>query len=159
MKQNEEKIQFIFKIVLLVTILGASIYLKMSNFLESIHFNNMEILLNDRTDFIIEFNIFSNLLIIFALIILIFYCGIYKIYKKGQLLCGYDTVFLIYFSLNFIILLVTKYIGSYDGQLSQISILLSSLTFLQTHFLRVIPYGIIIYIPLLYVLFIKKRQS
>lgn len=41
--------------------------------------------------------------------------------------------------------------------MAQLTFMLSSITFLQSHFLKILPIGIIIYIPIIYLFFIQKK--
>lgn len=46
----------------------------------------------------------------------------------------------------------------YSGDLCHLSSILTSITFLQYDFLNVLPIGIILYIPILYLFFIKHER-
>lgn len=47
----------------------------------------------------------------------------------------------------------------FSGELAQLTLRLSAITFLQSYFLKIIPFGIILYIPIIYLFFIQKRNQ
>lgn len=161
MKKNIDKIIIFTEISLFIFIIFSSIYLKQKAFLCSIDFSNITTYLSDQMLFNIEYNEFQNILIIFSFIILVSYLIIYYFIKTKYKVDIYDKVYLFYFVINFLICFLPKFSTATNGSANaqQVAMLFSSLTFLQINFLNVIPYGCILYIPLIYSFFIKRRLS
>lgn len=161
MKQHTNKIITIIEIILLIFIISASIYLKQTNYLCSIDFSNITPYLEDQTLFIIEYNAHQNTLIILSFVILFIYAVIYHFIKSKYKVDFYDKAYLIYFLIHFLIYFLPKFSVTYNNGVGAelLAVLFSSLTFLQINFINIIPYGCILYIPLIYSFFIKKRSS
>jgi hypothetical protein len=159
MKKANHKIILLAKITFFIFIILSSTYLKYKNFLCSIDFSNITPYFDDKMLFNIEYNVHQNTLIIFSMIILILYLVIYYLKKTKHKVELYDKVYLFYFIINFLVNFLPKYSISTNGDAQQLAILLSSLTFLQVNFINIIPYGCIVYIPLIYLFFIKKEKG
>lgn len=70
-----------------------------------------------------------------------------------------DKIILFYYSVFFITILTTYHsFYVYSGDLCHLSSILTSITFLQYDFFNVLPIGIILYIPILYLFFIKHER-
>lgn len=70
-----------------------------------------------------------------------------------------DKIVLFYYIIYFIIILITKFsFYEFTADMAQLTFMLPSITFLQSHFLKIIPIGIIIYIPIIYLFFIQKKD-
>lgn len=71
-----------------------------------------------------------------------------------------DTFILLYYFIFFIIIFAAKFSHyEFSGEIAQLALRLSSVTFLQSYFLKIIPFGIILYIPIIYLFFIQKRNQ
>lgn len=151
---------YLLRISIFLLIIATSFYLKYKYFLSSVDFNNMNIYISDNTNFILEFNQFSNILITSSLALFLLYFTHYRICISSLKSTYLDNFFAIYFSINLLLLFITRFSISNlnNGDLCQLSILLSSLTFLQVDFIDLLPIGIILYIPLFYSFFLKKRD-
>ncbi len=66
---------------------------------------------------------------------------------------------LFYFFIYFITVLVTRFsFYEYSGDLCQLTFILSSITFLQYDFLGILPLGIVLYAPIIYLFFMQKSK-
>lgn len=145
-----------FTFLLILSI--SAIYLKKTDLsisINNIDFSNIGMWFEDKTYFINEAKTYANRLIIFSSILTLLYYYIYKLNKRMSNSSWADLFFLIYFCMNTIIFFISKYDS---GDLAPLSILLASLTFLQVDFLNILPIGVIIYIPLLYLFFLRRRE-
>lgn len=148
-----KKIYFFIKICFFIVVISVSIYLKENDFL-----NIAPIGAFDQTHTIIEFREFSNVLIVSSLLLLIIFFIYYKISTLLNYVTLLDTLILLYYFIFFIIIFAAKFSHyEFSGEIAQLALRLSSVTFLQSHFLKIIPIGIIIYIPIIYLFFIQKK--
>ena len=149
-----KKIYFFIKICFFIVVISVSIYLKENDFLSFI----APIGAFDQTDTIIQFREFSNVLIVSSLLLLIIFFIYYKISTLLNYVTLLDTLILLYYFIFFLIIFAAKFSHyEFSGEIAQLALRLSSITFLQSHFLKIIPIGIIIYIPIIYLFFIQKK--
>ncbi len=70
-----------------------------------------------------------------------------------------DILILLYYFSYFMIVLATRFAqAEFDGELAQLTFMLSSITFLQSYFLNIVPVGIFLYIPIIYLFFQRKNH-
>ena len=150
-----KKIYFFIKICFFIVVISVSIYLKENDFL-----NIAPIGAFDQTDTIIQFNEFSNVLIGSSLLLLAIFFVYYRMSIHLSYITSLDKIVLFYYIIYFIIILITKFsFYEFTADMAQLTFMLSSITFLQSHFLKILPIGIIIYIPIIYLFLFKKRLS
>lgn len=114
----------------------------------------------DQTDTIIQFNEFSNVLIVSSLLLLVLFFVYYRMSILLSTVTLLDTFILLYYFIFFIIIFAAKFSHyEFSGEIAQLALRLSSVTFLQSYFLKIIPFGIILYIPIIYLFFIQKRNQ
>ena len=146
-----KKIYFFIKICFFIVVISVSIYLKENDFL-----NIAPIGAFDQTDTIIQFNEFSNVLLGSSLLLLAIFFVYYRMSIHLSYIASLDKIVLFYYIIYFIIILITKFsFYEFTADMAQLTFMLSSITFLQSHFLKIIPIGIIIYIPIIYLFFIS----
>ena len=143
-------------------------FLKLSVFLKEKHFTAYILpatayispaAVSDQTDYIIQFNNFSNILLASSLLLLILFFTYYKMSVRLFDITLLDKIILFYYSVFFITIFTTYHsFYVYSGDLCHLSSILTSITFLQYDFLNVLPIGIILYIPILYLFFIKHKR-
>ncbi len=153
-----KRLYFFTKICFFIVIISVSIYLKEKHYLTyivpSLAFNQM-----DYTDYIIQFNKFSNILIVGSLLLLIIFFIYYRISIYLSYVTLLDKTILFYFFIYFITVLVTRFsFYEYTGDLCQLTFILSSITFLQHNFLGVLPIGIVLYVQIIYLFFMQKSK-
>ena len=142
-----------FKITFILTLMTSSIYLYTHDFLSTVNFNQMKLIQMDSTNIYYEYNQFILPLLLFSFLLLCIYFLFYLTIEKKNL--GHR-FFLFYFIFQLIILLFPYILSGATLEDYYIFILfISSLTFLQFFVLPSIPMGLIVYIPLLYVIFKK----
>ena len=130
-----KKLYLIIKISFFAIVIAVSIFLKEKHFTAYISPGAVI----DQTDYLIQFNIFSKILLASSLLL--------------------DKIILFYYSVFFITIFTTYHsFYVYSGDLCHLSSILTSITFLQYDFLNVFPIGIILYIPILYLFFIKHER-
>ena len=148
-----KKIYFFIKICFFIVVISMSIYLKENDFL-----NIAPIGAFDQTSTIIQFNEFSNVLIGSSLLLLAIFFVYYRMSIHLSYITSLDKIVLFYYMIYFIIILITKFsFYEFTADMAQLTFMLSSITFLQSHFLKIIPIGIIIYIPIIYLFYIQKK--
>lgn len=148
-----KKIYFFIKICFFIVVISMSIYLKENDFL-----NIAPIGAFDQTSTIIQFNEFSNVLIGSSLLLLAIFFVYYRMSIHLSYITSLDKTVLFYYIIYFIIILITKFsFYEFTADMAQLTFMLSSITFLQSHFLKILPIGIIIYIPIIYLFFIQKK--
>lgn len=148
-----KKIYFFIKICFFIVVISMSIYLKENDFL-----NIAPIGAFDQTSTIIQFNEFSNVLIGSGLLLLAIFFVYYRMSIHLSYITSLDKIVLFYYIIYFIIILITKFsFYEFTADMAQLTFMLSSITFLQSHFLKILPIGIIIYIPIIYLFFIQKK--
>ena len=148
-----KKIYFFIKICFFIVVISGSIYLKENDFL-----NIAPIGAFDQTSTIIQFNEFSNVLIGSSLLLLAIFFVYYRMSIHLSYITSLDKIVLFYYIIYFIIILITKFsFYEFTADMAQLTFMLSSITFLQSHFLKILPIGIIIYIPIIYLFFIQKK--
>ena len=148
-----KKIYFFIKICFFIVVISVSIYLKENDFL-----NIAPIGAFDQTSTIIQFNEFSNVLIGSSLLLLAIFFVYYRMSIHLSYITSLDKTVLFYYIIYFIIILITKFsFYEFTADMAQLTFMLSSITFLQSHFLKILPIGIIIYIPIIYLFFIQKK--
>ena len=148
-----KKIYFFIKICFFIVVISVSIYLKENDFL-----NIAPIGAFDQTSTIIQFNEFSNVLIGSSLLLLAIFFVYYRMSIHLSSITSLDKIVLFYYIIYFIIILITKFsFYEFTADMAQLTFMLSSITFLQSHFLKILPIGIIIYIPIIYLFFIQKK--
>lgn len=152
----ERKINFLTKICFFIVVIFVSIFLKANQFLGYI----APIGAFDQTDTIIQFNEFSNVLIVSSLLLLVLFFVYYRMSILLSTVTLLDTFILLYYFIFFIIIFAAKFSHyEFSGEIAQLALRLSSVTFLQSYFLKIIPFGIILYIPIIYLFFIQKRNQ
>lgn len=150
-----KKIYFFIKVCFFIVVISVSIYLKENQFLTYI----APIGSFDQTVTIIQFNEFSKVLIVSSLLLLVILFIYYRMSKRLSYITSLDKIVLCYYIIYFIIILTTKFsFYEYSGEMAQLTFMLSSITFLQSNFLKILPIGIIIYIPIIYLFFIQKSK-
>ena len=148
-----KKIYFFIKICFFIVVISMSIYLKENDFL-----NIAPIGAFDQTSTIIQFNEFSNVLIGSSLLLLAIFFVYYRMSIHLSYITSLDKIVLFYYIIYFIIILITKFsFYEFTADMAQLTFMLPSITFLQSHFLKIIPIGIIIYIPIIYLFYIQKK--
>lgn len=148
-----KKIYFFIKICFFIVVISVSIYLKENDFL-----NIAPIGAFDQTSTIIQFNEFSNVLIGSSLLLLAIFFVYYRMSIHLSYITSLDKIVLFYYIIYFIIILITKFsFYEFTADMAQLTFMLPSITFLQSHFLKIIPIGIIIYIPIIYLFYIQKK--
>ena len=69
-----------------------------------------------------------------------------------------DKVILSYYLIFFIIIFAAKFSRyEFSSEIAQLALRLSAITYLQVYLFQIVPVGIIIYIPIIYLFFIQKR--
>lgn len=148
-----KKIYFFIKICFFIVVISVFIYLKENDFL-----NIAPIGAFDQTSTIIQFNEFSNVLIGSSLLLLAIFFVYYRMSIHLSYITSLDKIVLFYYIIYFIIILITKFsFYEFTADMAQLTFMLPSITFLQSHFLKIIPIGIIIYIPIIYLFYIQKK--
>ena len=148
-----KKIYFFIKICFFIVVISVSIYLKENDFL-----NIAPIGAFDQTSTIIQFNEFSNVMIGSSLLLLAIFFVYYRMSIHLSYITSLDKIVLFYYIIYFIVILITKFsFYEFTADMAQLTFMLSSITFLQSHFLKILPIGIIIYIPIIYLFFIQKK--
>lgn len=157
-----KKLHLIIKISFFAIVIAVSIFLKEKHFTAYILPATAYIspvAVSDQTDYIIQFNNFSNILLASSLLLLILFFTYYKMSVRLFDITLLDKIILFYYSVFFITIFTTYHsIYVYSGDLCHLSSILTSITFLQYDFLNVLPIGIILYIPILYLFFIKHER-
>lgn len=119
----------------------------------------MPSVVDDTTDYIIQFNEFCNVIIVGSLLLLIIFFIYYRISIHLSYVTLLDKTILFYFFIYFITILVTRFsFYEYTGDLCQLTFILSSITFLQYDFLGILPLGIVLYAPIIYLFFMQKNK-
>lgn len=151
-----KRLYFFTKICFFIVVVSVSIYLKEKYYLTYIV---PPLVAFDTTDYIIQFNEFSNVLIVGSLLLLIIFFIYYKISIHLSYVTLLDKTILFYFFIYFITVLVTRFsFYEYSGDLCRLTFILSSITFLQYDFLGVLPIGIVLYVPIIYLFFMQKNN-
>lgn len=164
-----KKLHLIIKISFFAIVIAVSIFLKEKDFTAYIPSATAYIpsatayispaALLDQTDYIIQFNKFSKILLASSLLLLILFFTYYKISVHLFDITLLDKIVLFYYSVFFITIFTTYHsFYEYSGDLCHLSSILTSITFLQYDFVNVLPIGIILYIPILYLFFIKHKR-
>ena len=152
----ERKIYFLMKICFFIVVIFVSIFLKTNQFLGYI----APIGAFDQTNTILQFNEFSNVLIVSSLLLRVLFFIYYRMSVLLSTVTLLDIFILLYYFIYFMITLTTRFsFYEFSGELAQLALRLSSITFLQSYFLKIIPFGIILYIPIIYLFFIQKRNQ
>ena len=150
-----KKLHLIIKISFFAIVIAVSIFLKEKHFTAYISPGAVI----DQTDYLIQFNIFSKILLASSLLLLILFFTYYKMRVRLFDITLLDKIILFYYSVFFITIFTTYHsFYVYSGDLCHLSSILTSITFLQYDFLNVLPIGIILYIPILYLFFIKHER-
>lgn len=153
-----KKLHLIIKISFFAIVIAVSIFLKEKYF--TAYISPAAVAVNDTTDYISQFNSFSNILLASSLLLLILFFTYYKMSVRLFYITLLDKIILFYYSVFFITILTTYHsFYEYSGDLCRLSSILTSITFLQYDFLNVLPIGIILYIPILYLFFIKHERK
>ena len=156
-----KKLHLIIKISFFAIVIAVSIFLKEKHFTAYILPATAYIspaAVSDQTDYIIQFNNFSNILLASSLLLLILFFTYYKMSVRLFDITLLDKIIIFYYSVFFITIFTTYHsFYVYSGDLCHLSSILTSITFLQYDFLNVLPIGIILYIPILYLFFIKRE--
>lgn len=157
-----KKLHLIIKISFFAIVIAVSIFLKEKHFTAYILPATAYIspsAVSDQTDYIIQFNNFSNILLASSLLLLILFFTYYKMSVRLFDITLLDKIVLFYYSVFFITIFTTYHsFYVYSGDLCHLSSILTSITFLQYDFFNVLPIGIILYIPILYLFFIKHKR-
>ena len=152
----ERKIYFLTKICFFIVVIFVSIFLKTNQFLGYI----APIGAFDQTNTILQFNEFSKVLIVSSLLFLVLFFIYYRMSVLLSTVTLLDIFILLYYFIYFMITLTTRFsFYEFSGELAQLTLRLSAITFLQSYFLKIIPFGIILYIPIIYLFFIQKRNQ
>lgn len=150
-----KKLYFLTKICFFIVVVSVSIYLKEKYYLTYI----VPSVVDDTTDYIIQFNEFSNVLIVGSLLLLIIFFIYYRISIHLSYVTLLDKTILFYFFIYFITVLVTRHsFYEYTGDLCQLTFILSSITFLQYNSLGILSLGIVLYVPIIYLFFMQKNN-
>lgn len=150
-----KRLYFFTKICFFIAVVSVSIYLKEKNYLTYI----VPSVAFDTTDYIIQFNEFSNVLIVGSLLVLIIFFIYYRISIHLSYVTLLDKTILFYFFIYFITVLVTRHsFYEYTGDLCQLTFILSSITFLQYNSLGILSLGIVLYVPIIYLFFMQKNN-
>ena len=150
-----KRLYFFTKICFFIVVVSVSIYLKEKYYLTYI----VPSVVDDTTDYIIQFNEFSNVIIVGSLLLLIIFFIYYRISIHLSYVTLLDKTILFYFFIYFITILVTRFsFYEYTGDLCQLTFILSSITFLQYDFLGILPLGIVLYAPIIYLFFMQKSK-
>jgi len=150
-----KKLHLIIKISFFAIVIAVSIFLKEKYFTAYIS----PTATIDQTDYIIQFNNFSNILLASSLLLLILFFAYYKMSICLFDITLLDKIILFYYSVFFITILITyNSFDVYSGDLCHLTSILSSITFLQYDFLNALPIGIILYIPILYLFFVRHEK-
>ena len=150
-----KRLYFFTKICFFIVVVSVSIYLKEKDYLTYI----VPSVVDDTTDYIIQFNEFSNVLIVGSLLLLIIFFIYYRISIHLSYVTLLDKTILFYFFIYFITVLVTRHsFYEYTGDLCQLTFILSSITFLQYNSLGILSLGIVLYVPIIYLFFIQKNN-
>lgn len=150
-----KRLYFFTKICFFIVVVSVSIYLKEKYYLTYI----VPSVAFDTTNYIIQFNEFSNVLIVGSLLLLIIFFIYYRISIHLSYVTLLDKTVLFYFFIYFITVLVTRFsFYEYSGDLCQLTFILSSITFLQYDFLGILPLGIVLYAPIIYLFFLNKNK-
>lgn len=150
----KRKIYLFTKICFFIVVLSVSIYLKMNNFLYIAPLGAF-----DQTLTINQFNEFSKILIVSSLLLLTIFFVYYKMTTLLSHITLLDILILLYYFFYFMIILAT-YFAHYEfvGEIDQLAFMLSSITFFQSNFLNIVPIGIFLYIPIIYLFFLRKNH-
>ena len=150
-----KRLYFFTKICFFIAVVSVSIYLKEKDYLTYI----VPSVAFDQTNYIIQFNEFSNILIVGSLLLLIIFFIYYRISIHLSYFTLLDKTIFFYFFIYFITVLVTRHsFYEYTGDLCQLTFILSSITFLQDAFLGILPLGIVLYVPIIYLFFMQKNK-
>lgn len=150
-----KRLYFLTKICFFIVVVSVSIYLKEKYYLTYI----VPSVVDDTTDYIIQFNEFSNVLIVGSLLLLIIFFIYYRISIHLSYVTLLDKTILFYFFIYFITVLVTRHsFYEYTGDLCQLTFILSSITFLQYNSLGILSLGIVLYVPIIYLFFMQKNN-
>ena len=150
-----KRLYFLTKICFFIVVVSVSIYLKEKDYLTYI----VPSVAFDTTDYIIQFNEFSNILIVGSLLLLIIFFIYYRISIHLSYVTLLDKTILFYFFIYFITVLVTRHsFYEYTGDLCQLTFILSSITFLQYNSLGILSLGIVLYVPIIYLFFMQKNN-
>lgn len=150
-----KRLYFFTKICFFIVVISVSIYLKEKDYLTYI----VPSVAFDTTDYIIQFNEFSNVLIVGSLLLLITFFIYYRISIHLSYVTLLDKTILFYFFIYFITVLVTRHsFYEYTGDLCQLTFILSSITFLQYNSLGILSLGIALYVPIIYLFFMHKNN-
>lgn len=150
-----KRLYFLTKICFFIVVVSVSIYLKEKDYLTYI----VPSVAFDTTDYIIQFNEFSNVLIVGSLLLLIIFFIYYRISIHLSYVTLLDKTILFYFFIHFITVLVTRHsFYEYTGDLCQLTFILSSITFLQYNSLGILSLGIVLYVPIIYLFFMQKNN-
>lgn len=150
-----KRLYFLTKICFFIVVVSVSIYLKEKDYLTYI----VPSVAFDTTDYIIQFNEFSNVLIVGSLLLLIIFFIYYRISMHLSYVTLLDKTILFYFFIYFITVLVTRHsFYEYTGDLCQLTFILSSITFLQYNSLGILSLGIVLYVPIIYLFFMQKNN-
>lgn len=150
-----KRLYFFTKICFFIVVVSVSIYLKEKDYLTYI----VPSVVDDTTDYIIQFNEFSNVLIVGSLLLLIIFFIYYRISIHLSYVTLLDKTILFYFFIYFITVLVTRHsFYEYTGDLCQLTFILSSITFLQYNSLGILSLGIVLYVPIIYLFFMQKNN-
>ena len=150
-----KRLYFLTKICFFIVVVSVSIYLKEKDYLTYI----VPSVAFDTTDYIIQFNEFSNVLIVGSLLLLIIFFIYYRISIHLSYVTLLDKTILFYSFIYFITVLVTRHsFYEYTGDLCQLTFILSSITFLQYNSLGILSLGIVLYVPIIYLFFMQKNN-
>lgn len=150
-----KRLYFFTKICFFIVVISVSIYLKEKDYLTYI----VPSVAFDTTDYIIQFNEFSNVLIVGSLLLLIIFFIYYRISIHLSYVTLLDKTILFYFFIYFITVLVTRHsFYEYTGDLCQLTFILSSITFLQYNSLGILSLGIALYVTIIYLFFMHKNN-
>lgn len=150
-----KRLYFLTKICFFIVVVSVSIYLKEKDYLTYI----VPSVAFDTTDYIIQFNEFSNVLIVGSLLLLIIFFIYYRISIHLSYVTLLDKTILFYFFIYFITVLVTRHsFYEYTEDLCQLTFILSSITFLQYNSLGILSLGIVLYVPIIYLFFMQKNN-
>lgn len=150
----KRKMYLFTKICFLIVVLSVSIYLKVNNFLYIAPLGAF-----DQTLTINQFNEFSKILLVSSLLLLVIFFLYYKMTTFLSHITLLDILILLYYFSYFMIVLATLFAqAEFDGELAQLTFMISSITFLQSYFLNIVPVGIFLYIPIIYLFFLRKNH-
>lgn len=151
-----KKLYILIKILFFVVVLFVALFLnKYDLFTDLIPIGSFDQTLNINI-----FYDYSTVLTGGSLLLFVLFFVYYKMRSFLSCITVMDKIFLCCYMLYFVIIFITKFSHyEFSGEMCQLSVVLSSIIFLQLKVFNILPIGIIIYIPILYLFFIQERRK